>query len=148
MENAVVQQIRKRITRSKFGEIFFVSSFPQYEDYLQPIIEAMKENRVLNMTYHNYWKDEENNFDVQPYCVKLFRQRWYMVARSTYSYYYEKGPRIYSLDRIKEALEINKYEEQKTALQFWDWYEYKIPNVIMPFWILNNIVGWDMIGRD
>ena len=29
MENAVVQQIRKRITRSKFGEIFFVSSFPQ-----------------------------------------------------------------------------------------------------------------------
>jgi len=24
-----------------------------------------------------------------------------MVARSTYSYYYEKGPRIYSLDRIK-----------------------------------------------
>ena len=74
---------------------------PSGQDYLQPIIEAMKENRVLNMTYHSYWKDEENNFDVQPYCVKLFRQRWYMVARSTYSYYYEKGPRIYSLDRIK-----------------------------------------------
>ena len=73
---------------------------PSGQNYLQPIIEAMKENRVLNMTYHSYWKDEENNFDVQPYCVKLFRQRWYMVARSTYSYYYEKGPRIYSLDRI------------------------------------------------
>jgi len=73
---------------------------PSGQDYLQPIIEAMKENRVLNITYHSYWKDEENNFDVQPYCVKLFRQRWYMVARSTYSYYYEKGPRIYALDRI------------------------------------------------
>ena len=74
---------------------------PSGQDYLQPIIEAMKENRVLNMTYHSYWKDEENNFDVQPYCVKLFRQRWYLVARSTYSYYYKKGPRIYSLDRIR-----------------------------------------------
>ena len=73
---------------------------PSGQNYLQPIIEAMKENRVLNITYHSYWKDEENSFDVQPYCVKLFRQRWYMVARSTYSYYYEKGPRIYSLDRI------------------------------------------------
>ena len=73
---------------------------PSGQNYLQPIIEAMKENRVLNITYHSYWKDEENNFDVQPYCVKLFRQRWYMVARSTYSYYYEQGPRIYSLDRI------------------------------------------------
>jgi hypothetical protein len=49
---------------------------------------------------------------------------------------------------FKEALEINKYEKQKTALQFWEWYEFKIPNVIMPFWILNNIAGWDMIGRD
>jgi predicted DNA-binding transcriptional regulator YafY len=74
---------------------------PSGQKYLQPIIEAMKENRVVNITYHSYWKDEENNFDVQPYCVKLFRQRWYMVARSTYTYYYEKGPRIYSLDRIQ-----------------------------------------------
>ena len=56
---------------------------PSGQEYLQPIIEAMKENRVLNITYHSYWKDEENSFDVQPYCVKLFRQRWYMVARST-----------------------------------------------------------------
>ena len=73
---------------------------PSGQEYLQPIIEAMKENRVINITYHSYWKDEENNFDVQPYCVKLFRQRWYMVALSTYTYYYNKGPRIYSLDRI------------------------------------------------
>lgn len=74
---------------------------PSGQDYLQSIIEAMKENRVLNMTYHSYWKDEEHNFDVHPYCVKLFRQRWYLVARSTYSYYYEKGPRIHALDRIQ-----------------------------------------------
>ena len=74
---------------------------PSGQQYLKTIVEAMKENRVLNMTYHSYWKDEENNYDVQPYCVKLFRQRWYMVARSTDPYYYEKGPRVYALDRIK-----------------------------------------------
>lgn len=73
---------------------------PSGQEYLRTIIEAMKENRMLNITYHSYWKDEENNFDVQPFCVKLFRQRWYLVARSTYTYYYNKGPRIYSLDRI------------------------------------------------
>ena len=75
---------------------------PSGQEYLQPIIEAMKENRVLNITYHSYWKDEENSFDVQPYCVKLFRQRWYMVARSTSPYYYEQGPRVYALDRIHD----------------------------------------------
>lgn len=75
---------------------------PSGQQYLQPIVEAMKENRVINITYHSYWKDEANNFDVQPYCVKLFRQRWYMVGLSTYAYYHEKGPRIYSLDRIHD----------------------------------------------
>jgi len=73
---------------------------PSGQEYFQTIIEAMKENRVLNITYHSYYKDEESNFDVQPYCVKLFRQRWYMVARSTYSYYYEQGLRVHALDRI------------------------------------------------
>ncbi len=96
---------------------------PSGQNYLQPIIEAMKENRVLNMTYHSYWKDEENNFDVQPYCVKLFRQRWYMVARSTYSYYYEKGPRIYALDRINALRMTDEtFEMPKdwTAKDFFD----------------------------
>ena len=74
---------------------------PSGQEYLQSIIQAMKENRVLNITYHSYWKDEESNFDVQPFCVKLFRQRWYLVARSTDSYFYEKGPMIYALDSIK-----------------------------------------------
>ena len=74
---------------------------PSGQYFLKTIIDAMKENRVLNMTYQSYWKDEESAFDVQPYCVKLFRQRWYLVARSTDPYYYEQGPRVYGLDRIR-----------------------------------------------
>lgn len=73
---------------------------PSGQIYLQTIIEAMKENRVLNITYHSYWKDEEYNFDVEPFCVKLFKQRWYMVGLSTDEYFREQGPKIYSLDRI------------------------------------------------
>ena len=72
---------------------------PSGQYYLQSIIEAMKENHVLNITYYSDWKDEDDNFDVQPYCVKLFRQRWYMVARS--AYYYEQRPFVYELDNIK-----------------------------------------------
>ena len=96
---------------------------PSGQNNLQPIIEAMKENRVLNITYHSYWKDEENNFDVQPYCVKLFRQRWYMVARSTDPYYYKNGPFIYSLDRINDLHETEeKFEMPKdwTAKEFFE----------------------------
>lgn len=94
---------------------------PSGQEYLQGIIEAMKENRVLNITYHSYWKDEESNFDVQPFCVKLFRQRWYLVARSTYSYYCEQGPRTYALDRIKQ---LHAKEETFDMPKDWDAEEY------------------------
>lgn len=91
---------------------------PSGQEYLHPIISAMKENRVLNITYHSYWKDVESNFDVQPYCVKLFRQRWYMVAKSTY---YDEGPRIYSLDRIRE---LNMKDETFVMPKDWNAEEY------------------------
>ena len=100
-----------------------LEDIPSGQQYLQPIIEAMKENRVINITYHSYWKDEENTFDVQPFCVKLFRQRWYLVARSTYSYYYDKGPRIYSLDRIHGLQTTNEtfqLPEDWDAKEFFD----------------------------
>lgn len=63
-------------------------------------------------------------------------------------YAHNNPEKTFVLCDFKNAGTISIYEEQKTALLFWEWYEYKIPNVILPFWILNNIVGWDMIGRD
>ncbi|MBR5118803.1 MAG: WYL domain-containing protein [Muribaculaceae bacterium] len=71
---------------------------PSGQQHLQTIIDAMKENQVLNITYYSYWKEYEYNFNVLPYCVKLYRQRWYMVALSEE---YDE-PRIYSLDRIRQ----------------------------------------------
>ena len=81
-------------------ERILLENIPSGQEFLQPIIEAMKENRLLNITYKSYWSDEKCSFDVKPYCVKLFKQRWYMVAKSTHAYYNDKPPMIYSLDRI------------------------------------------------
>ncbi len=94
---------------------------PSGLEYLQIIIDAMKENRVLNITHYNYWKDQEYNFDVQPYCVKLFRQRWYLIGRSTYTYFFEQGPRIYSLDRLRH---VQVKEETFDMPKDWDAKEY------------------------
>ena len=94
---------------------------PSGQEYLQTIIEAMKENRVLNITHYNYWKDQEYNFDLQPYCVKLFRQRWYLIGLSTYTYFREQGPRIYSLDRLRY---VHVKDETFVMPKDWDAKEY------------------------
>lgn len=87
---------------------------PSGQIYLRPIIEAMKENRILNITYKSYWNEQEKNYDVQPLCVKLFRQRWYLVVRGSN----EDGVIwICSLDRI---LSLRKTETTFSMPRDWD----------------------------
>ena len=56
----------------------------------------MKKNLALRITYQSYWREESNTFNVEPYCVKLFKQRWYMLA---WNPYYQRLM-IYAVDRI------------------------------------------------
>lgn len=66
------------------------------QQFLTPIIEAMRDGVTIEMTYQNYWHDKSYTFEVEPYCVKVFRQRWYVVGNSD-----RKKIRIYSLDRVQ-----------------------------------------------
>lgn len=74
---------------------------PDGEQYLPTILKALKTNRLLYMTYQSFWHDEANSFEIEPYCIKAFKQRWYLVCRSPY---YDKIM-IYALDRVK-AIEL------------------------------------------
>jgi len=72
-------------------------SIPSGQRYLTDIIEAMRDNRTIEITYQSYWRDEPRTFEIEPYFVKVFKQRWYVIANS---------PRmdkimIYALDRIQ-----------------------------------------------
>ena len=73
---------------------------PSGQQHLTTIVDAMRESVALLMTYQSFWMDEPATFEVEPYCVKLFEQRWYMLGKSE-GY---DDLRIYALDRIK-ALE-------------------------------------------
>ena len=92
---------------------------PDGEQYLPIILEALKKNLVLGMTYQSYTRDEAKTFEVEPYCLKAFKQRWYLVARSPY---YDKVM-IYALDRV-HWLEVKeksfKYPKDFIPEKFFD----------------------------
>ena len=69
---------------------------PSGQRYLTQIVEAMRDSLVLDMAYQSFWSEKPCQFEVEPFCVKVFRQRWYIVARSVT----DGRLRIYSLDRI------------------------------------------------
>ena len=86
---------------STLHDRILVEPMPSGRDYLAIIIEAMRDNVQLELTYKNFWRDNAHTFIVEPYCLKAFKQRWYLVAHSMRN----DCIRIYGLDRI---LGINK----------------------------------------
>ena len=74
-----------------------LENVPSGHQHLTTIVDAMRKSVALSMTYQSFGKTEPSTFEVEPYCVKLFEQRWYMLGMSD-------KLRIYALDRIK-ALE-------------------------------------------
>lgn len=55
---------------------------PSSQKWLMSIVNAMREGRAIEITYKSFWRDEASTFVAYPYCLKLFKQRWYMLATS------------------------------------------------------------------
>ncbi len=71
---------------------------PSGREFLEPIIDAMKQNRFIHITHYNYRRGDTRDYYVMPLCVKLFRQRWYMAGRN-----WPAGTDfVFSLDRIRD----------------------------------------------
>ncbi len=71
---------------------------PSGQRYLDPIIGAMKANRFIHIAYYNYWRGDTRDHYVMPLCVKLYRQRWYLVGRQWPS----DTDLVFCLDRMRQ----------------------------------------------
>ena len=73
-----------------------LENIPAGKEYLQPIINAMKQDYKLMMTYRKFGQTTGYTITVEPYAIKVFKQRWYLLAKDNK----RETPTIYALDRI------------------------------------------------
>ena len=59
-----------------------LEQIPSDGDALHIWIDAMKRGVQVIVTYHKYGSDHETQMKIEPYCVKLFKRRWYGLANS------------------------------------------------------------------
>ena len=78
-------------------------NIPSGHQFLTSFLEAIRDNLTVEITYQSFEKDQPYTFPVEPYCLKVFRQRWYVLARTPH---YEEL-RIYSLDRLHLVVVTN-----------------------------------------
>ena len=83
------QSLRQRI---------LLENIPSGDEKLQVVINAMKENKQVMVTYRRYGSVASNSFTLSPYCIKLFHQRWYLLGHLSNGFL-----ATFSFDRMEDV---------------------------------------------
>lgn len=82
-----------------------LETIPSDNDWLQMILEAMKKNLMIRVSYLKYGAEETKTQTFAPYCIKLWKKRWYLLARmqSEANAEVDKGHLSDGHDAVKES---------------------------------------------
>lgn len=69
---------------------------PSAQIYLNDMLEAIRNNTRINITYKSYSQPESVVVELQPYFVKLHERRWYVYGATED----DSTVKVYALDRI------------------------------------------------
>ena len=89
------------------NHIHFEKRRPQGTENLYGLLHAIKNQVQIKFTYQKYWEDELTQRQVEPYALKEFKNRWYVLAKDLN----DKKVKSFALDRLT-ALEITKIKFQ------------------------------------
>ena len=85
-----------------------LENVPSGGELLQQVIDAMKGEHLVGITYRRYGAEAHNTFTLAPYCVKLFHQRWYLLGQ-----FLDSGKLgVFAFDRIAKV----KVKEEKFTI--------------------------------
>ena len=79
---------------SSLKQRIMLENIPAGKEHLQPIINAMKLSCKLQMTYKKFDQSVGYTTIIDPYAIKVFKQRWYLLAKNLK----RNEPVIYALD--------------------------------------------------
>ena len=78
---------------------------PGGQQYVKTVIDAMRSSSELEVTYQKFLEDDTKTFKLQPYCIKCFRQRWYVLGKNLS----DRKLKIYAFDRIMSIITTAKH---------------------------------------
>ena len=85
------------------NNIHFEKRRPQGTENLYGLLHAIKNQLQIKFTYQKFWEDELTKRNVEPYALKEFRNRWYVLANDLK----DNKVKSFALDRLSD-LDITK----------------------------------------
>ncbi len=85
---------------SDASDRIFLEDVPSARTYLSQVVTAVRERRALRFTYRPYTRSTPTKgVGLEPYFLKIFRQRWYVTGRNTA----DGRIKTYALDRMEDV---------------------------------------------
>ena len=82
---------------------------PSGGEFLSTILEAMRDGKMITFEYKPFWTNEgrvSSLYHVEPYALKVFKRRWYLLAK-----YGDSPLKVYALDRMLDMdIEFESFE--------------------------------------
>lgn len=85
------------------NNIHFEKRRPQGTENLYGLLHAIKNQLQIKFTYQKFWEDELTKRNAEPYALKEFRNRWYVLANDLK----DNKVKSFALDRLSD-LDITK----------------------------------------
>lgn len=83
-----------------------LENIPSGNKFLTRVADAMRQNVSVKIQYKSFQMSETREFEVMPYCLKVFKQRWYLFGPRVGN----DEPHFYALDRVHNlSLTANKF---------------------------------------
>lgn len=106
--------INSAIVQSRqMSERILIEEIPSGQQYLSIIVDAMHHCHPLEMDYRKFADSDTVTCYLEPYCVKLSKQRWYMLGRKDHRDHLQ----VFALDRI-QRLRILSDEQVEIPVHF------------------------------
>ena len=81
---------------------------PSGQRFLTTILEAIRDKVALRVSHKGFSKPEPTVFALKPYGLKIFKQRWYVLAESEYP---DHRLLVYGLDRFESMERTEQHYE-------------------------------------
>jgi hypothetical protein len=93
---------------------------PSGHQFLTKLIQAIRDNRKVRITYKGYTMGQEMTYELEPYFIREFKRRWYLYAHKDYDKDHE--PHMYALDRMSEIEVLAETFEIPKSIDAEEWF--------------------------
>lgn len=97
LSSQAISQVFAHSNSEQLRDRILLDGLPSGHYHLSSILEAMTQGCALELIYQKFADTEPYKCFIEPYCVKLHEQRWYLLARKDHRDHLQ----VFALDRIQ-----------------------------------------------